>query len=290
VINVLKTESPNKADLFNLASYVLRRQGKWLESIKEAKSGIQLDPYNAQSITDLANTFELLHQYDNQAECARQGLSLIPDYKSFNKHIFNAYLHKSQDLKIALKESGLGEKDYQYEIYYFSRQYDKLIDFIKKDTVEYSSQFIYEPKTYRIAFILFLKGNKDLCKIYTDSAITELNKKILEFPNDERYYATIGKCYAFVGNSKEALNYGEKAIDLKPMKRDAWQGVVKEQDLMDIYIFTGEFDFAMDKMEYLLSIPSRLHKSDLSINPIYDCLIKLPRLQKILKTEYKMNL
>jgi TolB-like protein len=290
VIDELKEESPNMADLYTLASYVLRRQGKWQESINEAKLGIQLDPYNAQSITDLAGTYQLLRQYDNQIECARQGLSLIPDYTAFNIHIFNAYLHKNMDVKVALKESGLGEEAFQYEINFYTRQYEKLIEFIKSDTVLQSTQFIYQPKTFRIALIQYLKGNKDLCKIYADSAIKELKEKIMEFPNDDRYYATLGKCYAFIGNYKEAINNGKKAVELKPMKLDAYQGVIKEQDLMGIYIFTGNFDLAMDKMEYLLSIPSNLHKVDLSINPIYDCLRDLPRFQKILKTDYKIKL
>jgi TolB-like protein len=290
VIDELKDESPNMADLYTLASYVLRRQGRWLESIKEAKLGIRLDPYNAQSITDLASTYQLLRQYDNQIEYARQGLSLIPDYKNFNRHIFNAYLHKNMDVKVALKESGLGEEDFQYEINFYTRQYEKLIEFIKKDTVQYSTQFIYEPKTFRIVLIQYLKGNKNLCKIYADSAIKELKEKIMEFPDDDRYYATLGKCYAFIGNYKEAINCGKKAVELKPMKLDAWQGVTKEQDLMEIYIFTSDYDIAMDKMEYLLSVPSNLHKGDLSINPVYDCLRKLPRFQKILKNEYTIKL
>ena len=289
IIDELKEESPNMADLYTLASYILRRQGKWQESINEAKLGIRLDPYNAQSITDLASTYWLLRQYDNQIEYARQGLSLIPDYKAFNRHIFDAYLHKNMDVKVALKESGLGEEDFQYEINFYTRQYEKLIEFIKNDTILQSNQFIYQPKTFRIALIQYVKGNKNLCKIYADSAIKELNEKILEFPDDDRYYATLGKCYAIIGNYKEAIDNGRKAVELKPMKLDAWQGVIKEQDLMVIYIFTGNFDLAMDKMEDLLSIPSNLHKSDLSINPIYDCLRDLPRFQQILKTDYKIK-
>jgi TolB-like protein len=254
VIDELKKESPNMADLYTLASYVLRRQGKWQESINEAKLGIRLDPYNAQSINDIANTYQLLRQYDNQIEYAMQGLSLIPDYKAFNSHIFNAYLHKSMDVKVALKESGLGEEDFQYEINFYTRQYEKLIEFIRNDTILQSDQFIYQPKTFRIALIQDVKGNKNLCKIYADSAIKELNEKAMEFPDDDRYYATLGKCYAFIGNYEKAIDNGKKAVELKPMKLDAWQGVIKEQDLMVIYIFTGNFDLAMDMMEDLLSI------------------------------------
>jgi tetratricopeptide (TPR) repeat protein len=275
--------------MYPYIAFILRRQGKWSETIKNLKYGLQLDPLNARSVNELANTYELMHQYDNQIGIARQGLLLIPDYKVFNNHVFKAYFNKTADLKMSLKESGLAEEDIQSTIYYYSRQYDKLLGLTMKDSTIETSQFDYLPKTYNIALIYYLSGNPSLCKIYADSAIVHLKEKIKEDPNDDRYYATIGKCYALIGNNQEAINCGKKAVNLKPMKLDAWQGVIKEQDLMEIYIFTGNYDLAMDKIENLLSIPSGLHKSNLSINPIYDPLRDLPRFQKILKTEYKIK-
>ena len=50
----------------------------------------------------------------------------------------------------------------------------------------------------------------------------------------------------------------------------------------EIYIITGNYDLALDKIEYLLSIPSWLSKGDLQINPIYDNLRGLKRFQKII--------
>jgi len=289
ILDKLKSESPNLAEMYPYIAYILRRQGKWNETINNLKYGLQLDPINTRIANELANTYGLMHQYDNQIGIARQGLLLIPDYKGFNNHVFNAYLNKTSDLKMSLNESGLAEEDIQSTIYYYTRQYVKLIELTKKDSTFETSQFLYHPRTYYIAFIYYLSGNPSLCKIHADSAIVHLKEKITEDPNDDRYYATIGKCYALIGNKQEAINCGRKAVDLKPLKLDAWQGVVKEQDLMEIYILTGNYDLALDKIEYLLSIPSHLHKGDLSIDPIYDLLRDLPRFQKILKTEYKIK-
>jgi TolB-like protein len=295
ILAELKTESPNMAELYVYSAYNLRRQGKWEESISQLNKGIELDPFNANSIDNLAETYQLLQQYDNQLECARQGLALIPDYKNFRRHIFRAYLDKTADLEIALNESGLVEKDVQYEVYFYTRQYDKLIELINKEFADliiqdsYSkthanvtNQFLYEPQTYKLALIYYLRGNISLCKTYADSTITHLKGKIKEDPNDERYYATLGKCHAFIGNNEEAIACGEKAINLKPVKVDAWQGIIKEQDLMEIYLFTGNYDLAFDKIEYLISVPSWLNKGDLMINPIFDNLRNIPRFQKII--------
>jgi len=301
ILTELKAVAPNMADLYAYTSYVLRRQGKHEESISELKKGIQLDPFNANYIDNLLFTYQLLHQYDNQIKWARQGLSLIPDYKDFNRHIFGAYLDNTGDLEISLKESKLKEEDIgygtyyytqpkevnQYGIYYLTRQYDKLIEFMSKDTLTETEQTTYHPKTYELALIYYLNGNSSLSKIYADSAITQLKREINENPNDDRLFATLGKCYAFSGNDKEAIACGKKAVDLKPIKLDAYQGVAKEQDLMEIYIFIGKYNDALDKIEFLLSVPSWLSIGKLKIDPVFDNLRSLPRFQKIIENEHR---
>ncbi len=71
----------------------------------------------------------------------------------------------------------------------------------------------------------------------------------------------------------------KKAVELKPIKLDAWQSAVKEQDLMEIYIFTGVMNL-LSMIEDHLSIPSALKKSELSLNPVFDQLRDLARFQR----------
>jgi serine/threonine-protein kinase len=287
ILKELKTKAPNMADLYAFVSYNLRRQGKWEQSVIEAKRSIQLDPFNAQYIENLSQTYDLLHQYDKMIENSRQGLSLIPDYKGFNNGLFNAYLKKTADLNVALTESGFKAQEVQYDIYYYSRQYDNLIEFISFNTATQSNQFNYSLQPYIIAKIYHLNGNKTLCKINADSAIKDLNEKLKKIPNDDRMYATLGKCYALSGNFKEAITCGKKAVDLKPIKLDAYQGAIREQELMEIYLFTGNYDLALDKIEFLLSVPSWLSVGSLIIDPIFDDLRNLPRFQKIIDSAKK---
>ncbi len=287
ILKELKEEVPNMADAYAYTSYILRRQGKLEESISEAKRGIQLDPVNANYINNLSGTYHLLHQYDNQIECCQKELLLIPDSKTINLKIFNAYLDMTADLKIALKRSEMKEDNAKYAVYYYNKLYDKLLDFIRQDTSLVSDQLTYQPKTFRLAFINYIKGDKSLCKIYADSAILHLNEKIKEDPVDDRYYATLGKCYAITGINKEAITYGKKAMDLKPARLDFYQGVAKEQDLMEIYLITGNYDLALDKIEHLLSAPSWLSVGKLTIDPLFDSIRSLPRFKKIIENARK---
>ena len=288
ILNKLKKIAPYMSSLYSTSSSVLRRQGKWGESIMERELGLQYDPFNAGSISELASTYELIHQYDNAIDWCKKGLSMIPEFEGFKDQIFWAFISKTADLNGALNESGLKEADLPYTVLYYKRQYGKLIEIIRNETTsQFDKQFDFHPKTYDIALIYFLNGNTSFSKTYADSAITILKEKLKETPNDERYYATLGKCYALIGNEEEAISCGKKAVELKPIKLDAWQGVVKEQDLMAIYILTGNYDMAMDKIEFLISTPSELSVGELMLDPIFDNLRNLPRFQKIIDSAQK---
>ena len=56
---------------------------------------------------------------------------------------------------------------------------------------------------------------------------------------------------------------------------------------MEIYIFTGNYELALDEIEYLLSLPSLLSVGILIVDPIFDNLRSLPRFQKIIENARK---
>jgi len=288
ILEDLKKEAPKMAELYQNMADVFRRQGKWEKSITEREIAVQLDPYNWMYLTDLASTYRLLRQYDKQVECYRQGSSLIPDM-DFSRYLFNAFLNITGNLEVALKESEVKEEDVQYWIFYYTRQYDELIELISKGDSIYTGLTDFQPKTFRFASIYYLNGNKSLCKTYADSAVVFLKKRINETPEDERLYATLGKAYALLGNANEAIKYGEKAVELMPVKLDAFQGSYMEKNLMEIYIFSKNYDLAIEKIEYLFSIPSDIHLGNILLDPIYDKLRNLPGFKKIIDSARKQT-
>ncbi|MFN8254498.1 MAG: hypothetical protein U0W24_02335 [Bacteroidales bacterium] len=290
ILKELKKTTPQLAEVYANISYVLRRQGKWEESNNEMLKAIEMDPFNAYFMNELAHTYRIMHKYDNEINTARNGLDKVPDFQRFKEHIFFGLLFKNGNLNEALKESGIIPEKVRYTIYYYNRQFPELIEFIKNDSILLAEdQFMYMPKSFKMAFIYYLIGNKTLCNLYADSAIAIYKQKIKEDPSDERYWAYLGKSYAFIGKKKEAIACGEKAIMLKPLKQDALQGINKMQDLMEIYTYTGNFELAMDKIEYLSGVPGNLHYGDLALNPIYDKLRNSERFQKLLKSIKKAH-
>ncbi|MDT8402575.1 MAG: tetratricopeptide repeat protein, partial [Bacteroidales bacterium] len=217
-------------------------------------------------------------------EWSEKGLSFVPDHKDFNNSIYYAYFKSSGDVNLALEKSGLTTDDLEYDINYYTRQYDRLIPIVKEQTNYIGSQAGFEPPIYKLALIYFLSGNQELCKQYADSSVTVLLGLLEEIPDEDRFYSTLGRCYALAGKREEAIAYGEKALELKPVSMDAFQNPLREEDMMEIYVLIGDYDRAMDKMEYLLFIPSWLSRGRLIADPLFDKIRNLPRFQRIIES------
>jgi TolB-like protein len=284
ILDEVETQMPNNPLIFELRGAILRRMGQWEKSLKEWDKRIILDPLNASGYIEIAHTYRLMRKYPEALEYYNKSLLLDQNPENLDGKFFTILLWKG-DLMEAMKTSELSVMDLGYYYFYYVRQYDKLIPITNK----YEDQFSYFPKTLGLAQVYFLNANLSLCRQYADSAIAVLNIKIKESPEDDRYYAALGYAYAYKGENKKAIENAQKAVKLKPLKLDAWQGYYKELDLVKIYILTGKYDLAMDKIEYLLTIPDDLSVPLLKFEPAFDKLRGLPRFKKILSTEYKTN-
>jgi TolB-like protein/Flp pilus assembly protein TadD len=285
LLSEIENQMPNNPSFFALRGAILRRMGKWEESLREWNKDVLLDPLNAMGYIETAHTYKLVRKYPEAFDFFSK--SLLLDQNTENKiAIFRTIVLWKGDLEEALKFSNLNHNEKELSVvnyYYYKRQYDKLLMTANK----YEDQFSYYPKTLNLALSCFLSRNISLCRQFADSAITELKLKIKEFPDDDRYFASLGYAYACKGEKKKAVENAQKAIKLKPIKLDAWQGYSKELDLIRIYIINGDYDRAMDKIEFLLTIPGDLSVPLLKIDPAYDNLRSIPRFKKILTTEYE---
>jgi hypothetical protein len=68
------------------------------------------------------------------------------------------------------------------------------------------------------------------------------------------------------------------------MSKEAWRGAYRVEDLARIYVMTGEYDAAVDQLEFLLSRPGNLSASLLRLDPTWTPLREHPRFQKLLES------
>ncbi len=127
-------------------------------------------------------------------------------------------------------------------------------------------------------------------KKYAARGVESLLKESINSPVDFHILQSRGLAYA--GECEKAIEAGKKALLLVPVSRDVFKdGPLSEFYLGRIYMICEQYDECLDKIEYLLTIPAadeaNISVELLNVDAFHDKLRKLPRFQKILKTEYK---
>ena len=147
----------------------------------------------------------------------------------------------------------------------------------------YEAQANYTPKEAIRGFIYELMGQPDQARAHYKNARTLLEKKAREWPDDAEIHAELGKVYAHLGLKDEAIREGQTAVDLIPVSRDAFWGPIYLTYLAEIYTIVGDYDAAIDKLEYLLEIPAGVYIGELKVDPVWDPLRNHPRFQRLLE-------
>ncbi len=128
-----------------------------------------------------------------------------------------------------------------------------------------------------------LRGESELAHASYDSARAILERELDARPDDDRIHSALGIAYAGLGRKDEAIREGKRGVELYPVSKDAMIGPFRVADLAEIYTMVGEYDAALDEIEYLLSIPSEMSVPLLRLDPIWDPLRDHPRFQDLLE-------
>src|SRR5207253_1840740 len=114
-------------------------------------------------------------------------------------------------------------------------------------------------------------------------------KSLEEAPVSADRHANLGWFYAFVGRKDEAIREGQRAVELKPESKDAYDGAIMNCYLALIYTRVGERDRALRLLERLLKIPGAVDSVNYSVTPNdlrkrweWDPIRNDPRFQKLI--------
>lgn len=158
-----------------------------------------------------------------------------------------------------------------------------MLDSLSSDSFEFLDIFFNKNLIY--ASIYQTMGDHSLVKLHADSARKDLENIVREHPENPRHHADLGIAYAFLGQKDDAIREGNQAVILNPISKDAVDGPRHVRALASTLIILGEFDKAIDKLEYLMSIPAGLVVSvaRLRFHPNFDPLRDHPRFKRLLE-------
>jgi serine/threonine-protein kinase len=291
-LSMAAASKPNDAEIIGTRGTIHQRQGKLREAIADFQLVQQLDPTSPANANGQAQTYMMMHDYARANAQYDRAIALLPDMvpAHFGKTMValraEASTQKARAMLDQAAIKGIGDVPYlvwaRVWVEVFDRQYDRAIDVLSSkypDVFEDQNRFV--PRTLRYAEVYDFMKRRDLVKAYYDSARVFLLAKVHEHPEDPRLRSALGVALAGLGRKDEAIREGKKGVALLPISVDAFRGYHFEWDLARIYTMVGEYDTAISRLEYLVSIPGWLTPAWLRADPTWDALRSYPRFQRI---------
>jgi TolB-like protein len=293
---VLK-DQPRNPEAMLYSAAIHRRAGNWEMAKSEYEKAVELNPGRSDIAYDAGATFEFLRDYSKAEEFYNMAIMLHPDLAYPYAFLSQMYLRWEGDMRKAreilgnaarnnknsISDSLIIETNFLIDIYEGKyKEALKDISLYKYDVIQFQEYF--RPKYLYKATIYGLMNEPELEHAYYDSARIFLKKRIIDFPEDQRLYSSLGIAYAGLGLDEKAISFGEKAIKLLPVSKEALKGPFLVEDLALIYVMVGKYDEAIRQIKYLLSIPGYLSPKILELDPRWAPLRNLPEFKKMIES------
>jgi tetratricopeptide (TPR) repeat protein len=99
---------------------------------------------------------------------------------------------------------------------------------------------------------------------------------------DDGFHAQLSIAYMGLGRCDDAIREAERAVELLSVSADALTGPQRLQSLAEVDAGCGRADQALDRLTYLLSIPSFVTRTLLKTDAAYSALRADPRFTQLI--------
>ncbi len=283
----------NHPECILIKASVYRRAGDWKSARENFFRACELDPGSTKIAQNTAATLFLLGEFKQAEDFFNKASLLNPTF--IEPYYFKSLMYLKwkgntlqarETINKALKYREGANHPLIFEIEalldFYDGQYPKAISFLQSRDIEImENQFYYHHKSFHIANIYRIMGQKDLALKNYDAAHIVLEAKLNENPDDPRLYSALGKVYAGMGMKEQAIDFGKKGVEMMPVEKEAYRGVFRVEDLARIYVMTGEYQEAIKQLDYLLSVPGILSVKLLLLDPTWEPLWNLPEFKTL---------
>ncbi|MEJ2719982.1 MAG: protein kinase [bacterium] len=284
---------PNESDVLKGVAFILRRRGQYEEAVAKLKTALEISPQDADIAMNLGETLTPMRRYEEAEKYLKLSIALAPgqiasyQYLGWTYRMWNGDTVKPRELleEIPLPKEQLVLGWYLQNV--FERDYSAALDQLTMvSTVKpFIAQWWFYPKAMLEGIVHRLAGDAEKAEAAFETARDELEAMIVSQPDDARIHSALGITYAGLGRKEDAIREGKLAMELLPVSKDAFIGPRRVEDLALIYTMVGEYEAALDTIEYMLSIPGYFSLGLLRLDPRWDPLRDHPRYRKLMEGE-----
>ncbi|MGI8820353.1 MAG: hypothetical protein ACR2ID_05730 [Chthoniobacterales bacterium] len=290
---------PNSVDVPSSIAAIRRRQGRWRDALREYGRALSRDPRNGGIAQEETFTHFMIRDWAGSRVSADNLYAMAPT--SASAAMFRAYVEIFERgevdaaRKIASTVSPRADAD---AVAVTNWQFAMIArDFKEAETAVAATHFERFdvpsgpafPRAYLEGCIALARGDPDRGRVQFESARAEFQKQVDAHPTDASRYAALALVDGFLHRHDEAIREAQRAIELKPVRKDALLGALYEANLALVYAHTGETDKAMALIERLITTPGAVNfgegsvtLQDLRLRWEWDPLRNDSRFQKII--------
>jgi serine/threonine protein kinase/TolB-like protein/lipopolysaccharide biosynthesis regulator YciM len=289
---VARKTLPNESRIPLLTAYVDRRQGRWEKAADEMKKALQLDPRALSILQQLSITYEGLRRYREMAATLDRALAIAP--KDVPSRVRRASVDlqwraNAKPLRTTI-ETILAEDPNaapllveQWRVLAFSQRDAAAAD---RAMAAMPSDGCYDdnipfPNSWCRGLAARLRGEESTAHAAFSEARKELEQKAQDQPSYAAALCALGVVDAFLGNKENAVREGERAAELMPVGKSAYEGALLIKNLAIIYAWTGEKDRAIERLTEAVKLPNDVSYGNLRLNPLWDPLRGDPRFEAL---------
>jgi TolB-like protein len=291
-----RPEMPNNIAFLTLSGYLHRREGKWEEGKRDFARAVELDPRNINAANLLTDTYVLLRQFDKAYAVADHTIALgvdVPIATVRREFVRFAATGDLDVLRRALAHTdrkldvGGGETPMRILLALVDRDYAgaaRVLAGSPRETFQEVDFSFYYPRAWYEAIIARAAGDEQKSRAAFAATRKILERRLTIKPDDARTIAVLAQVDAGLGQKERAIAEGRHAVDLMPLSRDAYDGMLVLQGLAQVYTWTGETEKAFELVRQLMNIPGYLTYGYLKVDPSWDPLRSDPRFQEFVES------
>lgn len=282
---------PNAATVPSSLGLILRRQGRWAESLVYTKRAADLDPGNISYQRNLLATLQAGRRWPEAIAAQRRITTLMPGnlreaYILAELHFYATGSTKEAEAFFAgltskQFESPLGitlRKSWARDLGDFAEaiRLDRLLPYYDDDGNPHWRQ------AFAAAFDLYALGDRAAVAARLGAFPAELRQRLEREPRNVSYWSFLSGMEAILGHKAEALRCSDRCLELMPESIDALDGVTYASVRATIYDLTGEKEKALSAYSRLLRIPAIRFMNVHELKRTYSTLHGDPRFEALL--------
>jgi len=275
------------------------RRGKFQEAIADYERATELDPMNWNMFDALGNAYLAMHMYSAAEHAKKRSFELVDkklplarwnQEESWGAAYFllTGSFEKIDDL---LSRPPPGRKidpdGLTVQIRFFDRMIERKYDEAEQAVASLPGT-IFDlwsgprvTKNFLLGIVAMAQGNMAKARPLFEAEARFAEQELHEMPDSPTRQAQLGIVYAYLGRKTEAVAAGQRAVQLMPLSKDAYEGPTFLIVLAEIYARVGEHEKSIALLKRLLAIPNGPAQAELQFWN-WDPLRSEPRFQELL--------